>query len=88
KERPNIILQGTATLALAVREITNAFADGDPARIRSISCRFTDMVEPGTRVSVKAKTSVEDAGNNSICFVVVNENGGKAVRDGRVALKK
>lgn len=82
---PNIILQGTATLALAVREITNYFAGGDPARIRTISCRFTDMVEPGTRVTIKAKPMSEN-GDDNIRFVVINKNGNPAVRDGRVVL--
>jgi len=85
---PNIILQGTATLALAVREITNAFAGCDPTRIRTIACRFTDMVEPGTRISVKAKPSTENTGADSICFVVINENENKAIRDGQIALEK
>ncbi|MFO7930842.1 MAG: MaoC/PaaZ C-terminal domain-containing protein [Desulfosalsimonas sp.] len=85
---PSIILQGTATLALAVREITNAFAGGDPTSIRVISCRFTGMVEPGTRISVKAKPSTENTSANSICFVVISENGNKAIRDGQVVLEK
>lgn len=85
---PGIILQGTATLALAVREITNAFAGGDPTRIRTISCRFTDMVEPGTRISIKTKHLSEDARGKSIRFVVNKDNGNKAVRDGQVVLDK
>ena len=43
---PGIILQGTATLALSVREIVHRDAECDPHRIRSISCRFTGMVVP------------------------------------------
>lgn len=84
---PGIILQGTATLALAVREITNAFSGCDPTRIRSISCRFTDMVERGTRISIKANPVAENNGDNSIFFVVTNKDGRKAVRDGQVVLK-
>ncbi len=41
---PDIILQGTATLAFAARELTDNEADGDPQRLKELSCRFTGMV--------------------------------------------
>jgi acyl dehydratase len=44
---PGIILQGTATLAIALREIIEKEADGNSGRISSLFCRFTGMVLPG-----------------------------------------
>ena len=41
---PGIILQGTATMALAARELVNKVAGGDAARLKQLSCRFTGMV--------------------------------------------
>jgi len=49
---PGIILQGTATLAYAAREIINREAGGDPRQLKSISCRFTGMVLPGTDIHI------------------------------------
>ncbi|MBS3732583.1 MAG: MaoC family dehydratase N-terminal domain-containing protein [Desulfobacterales bacterium] len=83
---PGIIVQGTATLALAVREITNDFARGDPERIRTIACRFTDMVRPGSSISIEARSPDETSGPGRIRFDVKNENGKKAVSDGFVEL--
>ncbi len=83
---PGIIVQGTATLALAVREITNGFARGDPARIRTIACRFTDMVRPGSAIDIEARSPEETTGPGRIRFDVKNENGKKAVSDGFVEL--
>lgn len=81
---PGIILQGTATLALAVREITNAFAGGDPARIRVIACRFTHMVTPGSRITVEARRPSATGTPDRIRFAVRNEQGKKAISDGYV----
>jgi acyl dehydratase len=40
---PDIILHGTATLALSVSRILQAF-NADPARVRRVQCRFAGMV--------------------------------------------
>ena len=41
---PNIILHGTATLALAVSKLVDEHLDGDPTRVVRIGGRFTGMV--------------------------------------------
>jgi hydroxyacyl-ACP dehydratase HTD2-like protein with hotdog domain len=84
---PGIILQGTATLALAVREITNAFADANPASIKTIACRFTGMVHPGSRIRIKAGDLDKKNTGTRICFLVENEDGRNAVSDGFVHIK-
>ena len=50
---PGIILQGTATLAYGVREMINREAGADPLRLKTVSCRFTGMVFPGTSICVQ-----------------------------------
>jgi acyl dehydratase len=50
---PDIILQGTCTLALAARELLNREADSDPERMKELACRFTRPVIPGTRIRVQ-----------------------------------
>jgi acyl dehydratase len=41
---PDIILHGTATLALGVTALVNSFAGGDPARVERIGGRFSGIV--------------------------------------------
>lgn len=75
---PGIILQGTCTLALAARELINREADGDPTRLKTLSCRFSGMVRPETAISVKLKMRNEE----NLFFEVVNQDGEKAVSKG------
>jgi acyl dehydratase len=75
---PGIILQGTCTLALAARELINREAGGDPTRLKTLSCRFSGMVRPGTAISVELKMRNEE----DLFFEVVNQDGEKAVSKG------
>jgi acyl dehydratase len=85
---PGIILQGTATLAYAVREIVNREAGMDPSRISQIACRFTGMVCPGTsiRVCCTEKNSYPD--HADLFFQVKNSENQLAVRNGYVKIKR
>ncbi len=85
---PGIILQGTATLAYATRELVNNEADKDPARIAEIACRFTGMVQPGTDIKVccTGKKSHKDFTN--VFFEVQNSEQKKAIRSGYVKIMK
>jgi acyl dehydratase len=85
---PGNILQGTATLAFAVREIINREAGGDPLILKSVFCRFTGMVFPGTVIRVQlVGKSVKDNGTN-LHFIVLNQEGQKAISGGYAFLKK
>ena len=79
---PDIILHGTATLALAARELLNREAGGNPTRLARIACRFGAMVIPGSiiRVTASGETPVEDG--RAVFFSVMNAEGGPAIRDG------
>ena len=85
---PGIILQGTATLAYAVRELVNNEADKDPAKVSEIACRFTGMVQPGTDIKVccTGKKSYKDFTN--VFFEVQNSDHTKAVRNGYLKIMK
>jgi acyl dehydratase len=41
---PDIILHGTATMAMAVSRLVNEYLDGNPARVRRLGGRFAAMV--------------------------------------------
>jgi acyl dehydratase len=79
---PDIILHGTATHALAAREIVDFECGGDPSRLARIACRFGAMVIPGTRIRIRATGEVPAEGGRAIFFTVLNAENGPAIRDG------
>jgi len=79
---PGIILQGTATLAFAAREIVNREASGDPARLKSLACRFSGMVRPGTTIMIRMVSQSADRRGTDLFFEVLNEDGQSVIRNG------
>ena len=75
---PDIILHGTATLALAVTELVAEFGGGDPARVRRLGGRFSAMVlMPGT-LALRAQRVSAD----TVAFEVDNDQGQVAIKGG------
>ncbi len=85
---PDIIYQGTATLALGVREVIERETGGDPGRVQAIACRFTGMVIPGSEISVKFLERRPAGNQTHLFFVVMDANGKKVVSDGVVTLRQ
>ncbi len=83
---PDIILQGTATLALAVSEIIAREAAGEPEKVSVVACKFTDMVIPGGAVSIEAERRNDSNGMRHVSFRVINGAGRKAISDGYVRI--
>jgi acyl dehydratase len=50
---PDLILHGTAALALAAREIVARECAGDPTRLCEIACRFKGFMIPGRPLSLR-----------------------------------
>lgn len=84
---PDIILHGTATLAYAVREITNTEGGGNPCNVKGLYCQFTGMVFMDTEVELQVLGSRETDGLREVYFQVINADGRKAVRDGRITFR-
>jgi acyl dehydratase len=84
---PDIIHQGTATLALAVREVINREVGSDPQFVRSIACRFTGMVIPGSEIRIRLAGRESSKGEDHLFFHVLNQEGKKAVSEGIITLK-
>lgn len=80
---PDIIVQGTASLSLAVKEIVNREADADPRQVRSIACRFSGMVMPGETIVLQVNS--RDPGGH-VRFQVLNSQGRKAISDGHIRI--
>jgi len=79
---PGIILQGTATLAFAIREITRREAPAGPASIRTISCRFNSMVFPGDSIDIQLVGKETKGDERHLYFRVLNEKGKPPIQDG------
>ncbi len=85
---PGIILQGTATLAFAVREIVDREADREPDRIKTVAGRFTGMVLPGTRIKIHLLDHRDIPEGEAVFFEVRNSEGRKAISDGYVMIER
>ncbi len=84
---PDIILHGTATLALAVRELINKEAAMNPVRLRAISCRFTGMVLPATDIWVELAGKEVKTDHTDVFFTVRNQERQKIISEGFASLK-
>lgn len=79
---PQIILQGTATLALAVRELIKRETESQPLRLKEIYCRFTGMVLPGSDITVHVYEALADQISGRCYFDVRNQKGEKVLSHG------
>jgi len=85
---PGILLQGTATLAFAVRELVNRNANGDPGRLLALGCRFTGMVFPGTDIRVQLLSCVENDSHTDLFFRVLDDKSEVVIKDGYARVLK
>lgn len=84
---PGIIHQGTGTLALAVRDIVEREAGGDPHRLDALYCRFTGMVLPGSDITVRLTGKNRMTEGTDLFFTVIKSSGERAISDGHIRLK-
>jgi acyl dehydratase len=75
---PDIILHGTATWALAGREIVRRRCDGDPTKLRRLYGRFAAMVIPGSTIALE----IGPENDAAVGFAVLNEKGETAISGG------
>lgn len=78
---PDIILHGTATLALAVSRVVETRLDGDFERVGTVEGRFAAMVRMPSHCEVRVSEGPPYA------FEVRNAQGERAIRDGVVTLR-
>lgn len=80
---PDIILHGTATLALAVSELLRRDAEGPRTRLTRLSCRFGAMVRLPSTITVRGLGVADAADGRWIAFeVAAEEDGRPAVTEG------
>lgn len=79
---PDILLQGTATLAYAARELLNRNADCDPSRLKVLACRYSGMVFPGTDIKVQLLSRIDKGGYEELFFRVLGDGEQVVINDG------
>lgn len=83
---PEPILQGTATLAIALRELINREADANPSRLKQLSCTFRGMVSPGVDIELRLLARAPANPGTHLFYEALNGQGKKAIADGYVLL--
>jgi acyl dehydratase len=83
---PDIILHGTATLALAISQALRYGSRGPAAPVRALGCRFGAMVRLPSRIVVRGHRLARSADGPVIRFEALGEGGRPAVRDGVIVL--
>jgi acyl dehydratase len=85
---PGIILQGSATMALAARELVNRVASGDPTRLARLAGQFRAMVIPGEEIRVACSgVSAAEQGGCIAFFEVLNSKAEPAVKGGTAVFR-
>lgn len=86
---PDIILQGSATMALAARELVNRVASSDSSRLARLAGQFRAMVIPGEEIRVACSgVSPGDQGERVTFFEVLNLKGEPAVKGGTAVFRR
>ena len=83
---PDIILHGTATLALAVSAALERAGVNPNAGIARITCRFTGMVLLPSVITVEGWKARLATGEGVIAFQVLGADGRLVLRDGRLIM--
>jgi acyl dehydratase len=84
---PEIILHGTATLAMAVSRIIESEAGKDPARVERVACRFGAIVTMPSTLTVRVLARDDRANQTVVFFETLSGEGRLAIRDGTVILR-
>ena len=80
---PGVLLQGTATLALAVSRVVAECFDGDMGRVTRVAARFGEMVFMPSTLDLRIGPTID----GSVRFEVLESTGGRAIRDGLLTVR-
>jgi len=80
---PDIILHGTATLALAVSRIVDNYAGANPTRVTRLGGRFSAMVLMPSTITLQTKRA-----DDVVTFQALTEGGQTAISNGFVCLSE
>jgi acyl dehydratase len=82
---PGVIAHGMYSMGVATRMITGWA--GDPARIRRLRVRFSNMIEPGQTLTAKGEVAEVDGGRVLVRFHAEDSKGEKVLSKGEAELE-
>jgi len=85
---PGPILMGVATLGMSVSKIIESEAGGDAWRVARVYGRFGAMVLMPSEVTVRVMAREQRHDGDTVFFETINAEGGRAIRDGVVVLRR
>ncbi len=83
---PDIILHGTATLALAVSEALRRQPRGPATAVKGIACRFASMVRLPSTLTVRGWSAARVSEDRTLRFDALTADGRPALRGGRLVV--
>ncbi len=83
---PDIILHGTATLALAISQALGRQPRGAATPVRAVTARFGAMVRMPSRIVVRGQAPRSSSAGAVVGFEALAEDGRPAVRDAELVL--
>jgi acyl dehydratase len=83
---PDIILHGTATLALAISQVLRQQPRGATTPVRAVTARFGAMVRMPSRIVVRGQAPRPSTAGAVVAFEALAEDGHPAVRDAEIVL--
>ena len=83
----DIILQGGATMSIAIREVVNRSLGGDPGTVTRVAGQFRAMVTPGEEVTVRCIEERDTEDGRAVFFEFLNQDGAPAIYRGLVVAK-
>ncbi len=83
---PDIILHGTATLALSVSKVLEREGLDPAASVSRIACRFTGMVPLPSAITVRGWRTIQSRDERVIAFEALTPDGRAVCRDGRLVV--
>jgi acyl dehydratase len=84
---PDIILHGSATITIALREVINRSLGGDPTGVARVAGQFRAMVIPGEHIEVRCLEERLGSDETEIFFDCLNASGEPAIKNGLVVAR-
>ena len=79
---PDIIVHGSGMLGLAVTDIINRYADGEPSRVSRLGCRFAGMVIAPAQLKLRSQID-----GDVVSFCLVDSEDQLILKDGFVKFR-
>ncbi len=84
---PGIILQGTAALAFAARELLNRYGKGNPVTLHVLACSFAGMILPDTDIRIQLLSCKDNGEFTDLFFRVLGDQEQIVIKNGYARIK-